>query len=343
MAALSDPATARDPYGITPSDDQLHDATAIAGWSENLQLVVNDGPSGVAFYVHFSRMVDDPGIWEGILICYLPGGQLRVSRSFARDAGSGEASDGQLTFAPVEPLRRWRLTFDGMARILTRAEAAAGPVAQGPVEPLRLELDVECVTPPWGVGSAAAGGATAAAMHGQSWARVHLEQACRVSGELGCSGTVTRIDGMGMRDHSCGPRDYTGMRREAWANAVFPSGRAFCGLWVEVDGAPPFAHGFIYENGQLHEMNAFEGPPLTSALGDPTAFTVRFAGPSGDAEVRGQMLHSMAFTLEYPCRMPLGARATGAIPVEGPASYTWDGEHGDGWIERIYYRDPEPT
>ncbi|MHB8691550.1 MAG: DUF7064 domain-containing protein [Solirubrobacteraceae bacterium] len=340
MGAIPDLTSARDQYGITPADDRLHQPPGVPGWSENLQLVVNDGRAGVACYVHFSRMVDDPGIWEGILICYLPGGQLRVSRSFARDRGSGAASDGQLEFAPVEPLRRWRLTFDGVARIITRAEAAAGPVTQGPVEPLRLALDVECVTPPWGVGSEAAGGATAAAMHGQSWARVHLEQACRVSGELSAASTLTAIEGMGMRDHSCGPRDYSGMRREAWANAVFPSGRAFCGLWVEVDGAPPFAHGFVYEDGQLHEMDTFEGPPLTSALGDPTTFTVRFASPRGDAEVHGQMLHSMAFTLEYPCRMPLGPQATGAIPVEGPASYTWDGEHGDGWIERIYYREP---
>jgi hypothetical protein len=340
MAAISDPGTVRDPYGITPADDRLHDPPGVPGWSENLQLVVNDGVAGVAFYVHFSRMVDDPGIWEGILICYLPGGQLRVSRSFARDGGSGVASDGQLAFAPVEPLRRWRLTFDGMARKLTRDEAAAGPVAQGPVEPLQLALDVECVTPPWGVGSEADGGATAAAMHGQSWARVHLEQACRVRGELSAAGGSTAIDGMGMRDHSCGPRDYSGMRREAWANAVFPSGRAFCGLWVEVDGAPPFAHGFVYENGQLHAMDRFEGPPLTSALGDPTTFTVRFDTSRGEAEVHGRMLHSMAFTLEYPCRMPLGPQTAGAIPVEGPARYTWDGEQGDGWIERIYYREP---
>jgi len=51
------------------------------------------------------------------------------------------------------------------------------------------------------------------------------------------------------------------------------------------------------------------------------------------------MTHSMAFTLENPCRMPLGPKPTGAIPVEGPARYRWDGEDGDGWVERIYYRE----
>jgi hypothetical protein len=325
-------------FGILPADDLLHDPPEVPGWSENLQLIVNDGRAGVAFYVHFSRMVDDPGIWEGILVCYLPGGQLRVSRSFSRPSTTGVASDGQLTLSPIEPLRHWRLQFDGMARILTREEGAAGPVTQGPVQPLGLVLDVQCITPPWGVGSDHPGGDTVDAMHGQSWARVHLEQACQVSGQLWAGGSAIAIEGMGMRDHSCGPRDYSGMRREAWANAVFPSGRTFCGLWVEVEGAPPFAHGFVYEDGGLHTMDSFRPPPLTSALGEPTSFTVGFTSPLGDAEVHGRMTHSMAFTLEYPCRMPLGPRPTGPVPVEGPASYTWDGERGDGWLERIYFR-----
>jgi hypothetical protein len=333
--------TTPDCYGIVPADDLLHDLPNVPGWSENLQLVVNDSSAGVAFYVHFSRMVDDPGIWEGILICYLPDGQLRVSRSFARDAGTGSASDGQLTFRPVEPLRHWELRFDGMARILSRAEGAAGPVTQGPVEPLQVVLDVAGTTPPWGVGSRHPGGETAEAMHGQSWARMHLEQACHVAGELRLGGRTTLVEGMGMRDHSTGPRDYSAMRREAWANAVFPSGRAFCGLWVEMEGAPPFTHGFVYDDGELQSMSSFEGPPLTSALGEPSLYTVRFTSPAGAAQVQGQLTHSMAFTLESPCRMPLGPRATGAIPVEGPARYTWDGEQGDGWIERIYVREED--
>jgi len=331
--------TATDRFGIVPDDDRLHELPGVPGWSENVQLVVHDSVAGVAFYVHLSRMVDAPGIWEGIFITYLPGGQLRVSRSFARDRGTGTASDGQLSFGPVEPLRRWRLDFDGMARILSREEAAAGPVTQGPVEPLRLALDVVGVTPPWGVGSDQRGGHAADAMHGQSWARVHVEQACRVTGELLLADGAIHVDCMGMRDHSCGPRDYTGMRREAWVNAVFPSGRAFCGLWVEMEGVPPFSHGFVWSDGELHAMASLEAPLLTSALGDPTSFTVRFTSPAGAGEVEGRMTHSMAFTLENPCRMPLGPRPTGAIPVEGPARYRWDGEDGDGWAERVYYRE----
>jgi hypothetical protein len=88
-------ATTPDCYGIVPADDLLHDLPNVPGWSENLQLVVNDSSAGVAFYVHFSRMVDDPGIWEGILICYLPDGQLRVRRGRSGHPGPGRAAAGR--------------------------------------------------------------------------------------------------------------------------------------------------------------------------------------------------------------------------------------------------------
>jgi hypothetical protein len=77
---------------------------------------------------------------------------------------------------------------------------------------------------------------------------------------------------------------------------------------------------------------------LTSPSGDPVDFDVRFTSGAGDAEVTGHMTNSMAFSFDYPFRMPLGPRPEGATPVEGPARYEWDGEAGFGWIERIYIR-----
>lgn len=100
----------------------------------------------------------------------------------------------------------------------------------------------------------------------------------------------------------------------------------------------PFNHGFVFDGEKLHDMTALSGPPLTSALGDPVGFGVTFTSDAGKAELNGRMTNSMAFSFDYPFRMPMGPRASGAVPVEGPARYTWDGEEGFGWIERIYIR-----
>jgi hypothetical protein len=326
-----------NPYGIVEADDLLHaPPDGVPNWSENLQLVVNDGRTGV--YAHLGRQTDEPGIWEGILVVYLDGERLLVSRTFARAPDLGAATSGPLSFRPVVPLREWALEFDGMARPISRTEGAAAPVAEGPVVPVRLSLAVHTETPVWGVGSD--GSHARDALHDQDWARVHLQQACRVRGTLSVGGEDVEIQNVGFRDHSVGPRDFTHLVEEFYACCAFDDGRAFMGLYVVQDDRPePFSHGFVFDGGKLHDLESLSGPVLTSPLGDPHDFDVRFTSAVGSAAVSGHMTNSMAFAFDYPFRMPLGARASGATPVEGPATYEWDSRQGFGWIERIYIRE----
>ena len=326
-------------YGIVDEDDLLHvPPPGVANWSENLQLVVNDARTGV--YVHLGRQTDDPGIWEGIVVVYLDGDRLLVSRTFGRAPDQAAATSGPLTFRPVDPCRQWQLSFDGMMRPISRAGGAAGPVTDGIVVPVRLDLDVNEHSPIWGVGSQGQAEASSS-LHDQDWARTHLEQACQMSGRLSVPAERIDqvIDNIGFRDHSVGPRDFTHLVEEFWSCCAFPSGRAFVALHVVQDNrAEPFDHGFVYDGEKLHDMTSLSGPRLTSALGDPVDFDVRFASGAGEAQLTGHMTNSMAFSFDYPFRMPLGPRPTGAVPVEGPARYVWDGEEGFGWIERIYIR-----
>ncbi|HEY1967275.1 MAG TPA: hypothetical protein VGH89_04970 [Pseudonocardia sp.] len=326
-------------YGIVDEDDLLHTPPpGVVNWSENLQLVVNDGRTGV--YVHLGRQTDDPGIWEGIIVVFLDGERLLVSRTFGRAPDQSAATSGPLSFRPVVPCRQWQLSFDGMVRPISRAEGASGPVAEGVVVPMTLDLAVHEHSPIWGVGSQGSAGASSS-LHDQDWARTHVEQACRVSGRLRVPGLGIdqTVDNVGFRDHSVGPRDFTHLVEEFWSCCAFPSGRAFVGLHVVQDNrAEPFDHGFVFDGDKLHDITALSGPPLTSALGEPTDFQVTLASAAGEAELTAHMTNSMAFSFDYPFRMPMGPRASGAVPVEGPAEYTWDGEDGFGWIERIYIR-----
>jgi hypothetical protein len=330
-----------NPYGIVDEDDRLHaPPDGVPNWSENLQLVVNDGRTGV--YVHLGRQTDDPGLWEGILVVYLEGERLLVSRTFGRAPDLTAATSGPLSFRPVVPLREWALEFDGMLRPITRAEGAAGPVTEGVVVPARLSLAVHEAAPIWGVGSRT-GSSAGKSLHDQDWARTHLQQACRVSGRLTVAGAdPVDIANVGFRDHSVGPRDFSHLVEEFYTCCAFPSGRAFLGLHVvQSDRPEPFSHGFVFDGEKLHDMESLAGPVLTSPLGHPHDFDVRFIGAAGTGVVGGRMTNSMAFAFDYPFRMPLGARPAGATPVEGPATYEWDGEQGFGWIERIYIRSRE--
>src|SRR4051794_5113800 len=119
---------------LTPEQDLLQvPPDPPANWSENVVCIFNAPDSQLALYTHFSRVAPDrPALWEGVLALFLPGDELLVSRSFASSHDEQLVDAGALTYACVEPLTRWRLEFDGLARRTRTDELATGFLRDGP-------------------------------------------------------------------------------------------------------------------------------------------------------------------------------------------------------------------
>jgi hypothetical protein len=196
-----------NPCCVPAEQDLIQPISAgVPGWSENINFCCPTGEDGLGIYAHMSRMHDDPTIWESVMAIYLPDGQLLVDRSFGRSRAANESSSGQLTFTVDEPLHRWSMRFDGMARRITRAEAAAGTVTDGSVELAQVQLSWESASPVWSL---------AHAMGDQPWGKLHLEQAVRVTGQVRTRDRVIGVDHVAFRDHTAGQRDYGPLDGEA--------------------------------------------------------------------------------------------------------------------------------
>lgn len=317
-----------NPCAVSEPEDRIQQIPeGMPGWSENINFCCPTGQDEVGVYAHMSRLHDDPTVWESVLSVYLPGGELLVDRSFGRSRAANESSSGQLTFTVEEPLHRWSMRFDGMARRITRADAASGTVADGSVELLRIDLSWESASPVWSL---------AHAMGDQPWGKLHLEQAVRVTGTITTREQTHNVDHTAFRDHTAGQRDYSPLDGEAWLTFALPDGRhvALLQMWHSGD-VSALRTGFYYDGQTFHHIDQIDIPPLTSATGDPADFTFSFDGPHGRIEGRAQLDHSMVFTLDEPIGMPLGCDlAHGLVVVEGPARYEVEGQRAHGWIER---------
>jgi hypothetical protein len=300
-----------------------------AHWSENAVCICNAPASGLAIYTHFSRVAGDPTVWEGILAIYLPGDELLVSRSFAAAEDPQVADAGALRYACVHPGERWRLEFNGLVRGVSTSELADGLLADGHAEPLRLALDVTGIRPQWAVGHVP---------DGQSWGSFHVEQECRVAGELEIDGESVAVDTLGIRDHSRGVRKYDTMASECWSHGFFPSGRSYAAVHLENDEGPDLVAGFYFDGDTLHEVTRIERPELEDPRGEPRAYEVMLGGEFGDVLVQGRLDHACPFTLDHPIGQPIGfdpGDLRGTLIVEGPATPTLQGEPGFGWLERV--------
>jgi hypothetical protein len=331
--------TFSNPHDVDAELDRIHrQPPDVPNWSENINLAVHSGHDTHGVYAHLSRM---PGssLWEGTLAVFLGDHEVLVTRSFGCPRSPDEASSGQLTWAVGEPLERWTLCFEGMARRLHRTAPAAGFVADGPTEPLRFELHVESAGSVWSLEQALGLPQTE-----QSFASLHLQQAVHVAGAVHTARGSFDVENVAVRDHSVGPRDYAGLLGDNWATCRFPDGRtlSILALW-QAEGTPLISTGFVVENGDLVPVCDVEVTRLTSAIGDPRALALSFGIPAGRQTVELALQNSMVFSLLEPIGMPLGTDGSGLITVQGPARYSWNGMHALGWLERCNRLDRSPS
>jgi hypothetical protein len=320
---------------VTASDDLIQqvEEDRPRHWSENLIFNSSDRASGISVYVHMSRMAPHADIWEGNLVVYLPDGEtLLVSRTFGQEPTHRQAaSSGSLTFACDEPMEKWSLRYDGMVRRVTRPSVAAAPVGDGPVERFTMDFALTGLHEAWVIDKDM--------LAKQSWGRYHLEQACRIQGEIVIDGKIIPYDCEGFRDHTYGARNYGPLTEEAWINCTFPSGRIIMALLVEEDGNPSLSTGFIVEDGVMRPMVMDECPALTYAGGSPADLEMAFTDGDGKQTVASvHQTHVVSYWLHSPVGWSLGVSyddPDSVVLLEGPATFQWEGEEGLGWLERL--------
>jgi len=328
---------------VAAADDRLHpmpDGTQL--WSESAQFTGYDPACGIAVYCHWGLL--DRAIWEAVFAVYLPNGEILVSRTFApRVEGAPDMRTGEATIRPVTPLTEWRTTYDGVARRVAMADLATGPLTDGPTERLRVDVVGVASSPAFGKGMRV--DAESMDAHDRnvavSGSGLHIEQSMRVTGTVEIHGEVVRLDAVGHRDHSCGPRSNSHMWRESWVNATFPDGRTFHLLQVFVTGRPVYFMGYVWDGSGFLDVTDYEGPLLTGALGEPRDFRIAFTCAGRRETVSGELLGALPLTV-LPQGMYPGIGDGRDLACEGPARWDWNGQIGYGWVERVFTRDGWP-
>ncbi len=213
-----------NPFRVNPEADLLHRVPDVPGWSETMFFRVWSPAQGVGVFIHCGRWPEDPDLWWAQVIAMLPDGQLLVDRSWGRAPDDRGPATGNLRVVCVEPLRRWRLTFDGAGERTDLAKMTAGPSGAGPARAFAFDIDIEAAAPVWDMHGVLG-------IHDLSWAALHHTQGFRAVGSLRAGADSWDIQGVAARDHSSGPRDVSRLGGLHFFVVVFPeSGRVANGL-----------------------------------------------------------------------------------------------------------------
>jgi hypothetical protein len=308
-------------------------------FAENFLMTAYDPNAGIGLWTHLGTWPDDFGLWEEQLLCALPGDEgVLWAFSYHHTAPERRPGGAALEFHCVEPFRRWRATFDGVAVRSSYAEMSAGRVADGPKERLIIELDIECVAPVWD--PAGGGHAASADMAAQSWASQHYQQLLRATGRVRLEDRTIEFDGAGVRDHSRGQRGHATDKfgGHDMISASYPSGRAFgmLRMWGP-DGAVNLNVGYVVMDGQLYPAEVLDAPRLRadSPLRDEE-LALSLRSPLGTHTLRGTTASTTFATMLPSLGMAFGADPSPnqTVFAQSFARWQWDDEVAYGLTER---------
>jgi hypothetical protein len=153
----------------------------------------------------------------------------------------------------------------------------------------------------------------------------HYEQSGTLTGHVSLGATTRTLNGRGQRDHSWGPRDWSGVGDWIWLSGQFASGWCF-NWWSVGTGAGATLTGFV---GDAHTTLAVTGGAVRW-IGDERG--VRPVGAQIDLQLADGT--TRAIRMHILGHWPL--YKDGATIMEFMCTYDCAGESGSGISEHLY-------
>ena len=244
-------------YGdIEAKDEFTHPLGPEKNFNESTYYNFFDRARGYGGFLRIGNRANE-GYAEITLCLYLPGGEVMFNYKRPEIADNDSFDAGGMRFEVVEPLVRHRTLYEGSAVFLEEPGQMAEPgqaFRENPHKRVSLDLVHEAVGPLFG----STGAHRETVDLEREFARAHYEQHMRVSGTLVIDGETTEIDGLGLRDHSWGPRYWQALKYYRWLNCTF--GPDFGLMVSEVCPAegPRVPSGVVFRGESLERINAVD-------------------------------------------------------------------------------------
>ncbi len=327
---------------LLEQDDLMHPNTGESNYNESAYYNFYDRERRVGGFARLGNRANE-GYAEMTVCFYLPDhtvgfmfGRPKIESNLAHDAGG-------LKFQVLKPFEHHRVTYQGKLCILKNPLEMADPAAafkSNPYAKANLEIDYHATAPGWGGELREKSGDAWVSIRNDGdaeaqFAKGHLEQLGHATGRLVIGETEYKIDGLGLRDHSWGPRYWQAPKYYRWLTMNFDEGLGgMATITVNRDGSER-PGGFIARKGQpfvhIHKVNVqteFTGEQQLHDRLRVTAWTSDSAEP-------------IVITGKVIGMIPLRNRRAGMITriAEGMTEWRWGDKVGYGLAEYLDHFD----
>ena len=327
---------------LLEQDDLMHPNTGETNYNESAYYNFFDRNQRLGGFVRMGNRPNE-GNAEMTVCLYLPDGT--VGFMFQRpEIKNNDAHDaGGLKFEVLKPFEHHRVTYSGKLCTLKNPLEMADPAyafKNNPYARVTLSLDYKATAPGWGgelrekqgdqwVSPKNDGDPTA------QFAKGHLEQLGHATGTIKVGDKEYQFDGLGLRDHSWGPRYWQAPKYYRWLTMNFDEGLGgMASVTVNRDGSR-HPGGFIARKGKptLNVRNVeieteFAGE---QKLHDKVKATIQADGSDEPIVITGKVVSMI----------PLRNRRAGVTTriAEGMTEWRWGDKVGYGLAEYLDHLD----
>ena len=261
-----------------PEDDYMHEPETASNFNESRYYNWFDHQAGMGGWVRMGNRANE-GYAELTVCLYLPDGSVGFMFKRPKIETNAEHDAGGLRFEVLKPYEEHRITFDGKVCVLTNPREMSEPreaFTQNPHVPCTIDLHLKDVGPAQGGEPEWEEGEQKPDLDPEKmFARGHTEQHMRSVGTVTVGDQTFEItDGLGLRDHSWGPRYWQNVWWYRWLTVNLGPDLGFAVTIAGDEAGQQGAHGFLYDKQRYGDdrwvpIRNAGSAPTTTPTGSP--------------------------------------------------------------------------
>lgn len=303
------PATEEE-FIHTPDSNDPH-------WSESYGHWLYSPENSIGLFFHLQRSTVNPDMWQETIIIHRPDGTKLVGKSHGINTDGRNPAANGLIAKCLEPYKSWEISFNGALREVLSSDLHSNVLEDGVNQAAQITLECEEHADLW------AQEIEPGSMQG--FASAHFEQPLRFSGEIRFAGETTSVAGLGLRDHSYGPRKAGKVGDVQWFHGQFPSGRCFLVTRFCTADGKTYDTAHVTDSNGVHDAELVEISPIEHAAPGKKMHMV-LKSELGTDTIRGEFIYTAPVSLmgvreQVPGRKPANGDF---FYYDGNLRYTWN-------------------
>jgi len=203
---------------LDPKDEYNHPIEAESNFNESMYINIFDHQQKMGGWFRVGNRPNE-GYAEMSYCVYLPDGRVAFMYKRPEIHNNDELNAGGMRFEVIEPFKHLRVSYSGSVCLLTDPSEMADPkkaFSNNPHAKSEVSIDFYACSPIFGGEKINKDGSVFKEKADEAFARAHYEAHMRGEGTIKIGDEQWQIKGLGLRDHSWGPRYWQNLYWYRW-------------------------------------------------------------------------------------------------------------------------------